>query len=352
MPAPTAPYWAPYANVHEKTEGPGDARPTALQIIEDNQKFFPALSKKVILITGCSSGIGVETARALYETGAKLYLTARDIPKLEKVIDEIVTNAKHKDGPRPIPLEIHLDKLSSVKKAAEEFKLKESQLNILINNAGIMACPYAKTEDGFELQIGTNHFAHFLLFQLLKPTLLASAKASDTPSRVVSLSSAGHRFGPVRLHDINFEERNSYAKWPAYGSSKSANIWMSNSINRHYGSQGIVGLSVHPGGIMTELIRHLTEEDIALFGEGGIDSMMYFYKSPPQGAATTVLAAVADRFDDPKNGGVYLADCQIDAPVKSDQESWAFGFAPHAYDDEKEEEFWRLSFKLLGLAED
>lgn len=127
--APTTPY-KPYADAHEKPQGAGDARPTALQIIKDNNaegKF----KGKTILITGTSSGIGVETARALYKTGAQLYLTARDIPKLEKVIDDIVQNATIKDAPRPKPLEIHLDSLDSVRKGAEEFKNQSKQLNIL-----------------------------------------------------------------------------------------------------------------------------------------------------------------------------------------------------------------------------
>lgn len=127
--APAEPY-QPYAEVHENTQGPGDTRPIAFQIIRDNDAAGK-LKGKTILITGCSAGIGVETARALYETGAQLYLTARDMPKLDKVIDNIVANAAIKDAPRPKPLEIHLDSLDSVRKGAEEFKKQSPQLNIL-----------------------------------------------------------------------------------------------------------------------------------------------------------------------------------------------------------------------------
>lgn len=158
---PETPYM-PYAAVHEHLNGPGDSRPTTEQILKDNNAHGK-LKGKTILITGCSSGIGVETAKALYETGAQLFLSARDIPKLQKVIDEIIAQASNKDTPRPEALEIHLDNLESVRKGAEEFQKRSNQLNILINNAGVMACPYSKTKDGFELQIGTNHFAHFLL---------------------------------------------------------------------------------------------------------------------------------------------------------------------------------------------
>lgn len=119
-------------------------------------------------------------------------------------------------------------------------------LTCCIDNAGVMACPPSKTKDGLELQIGTNHFAHFLLFQLLKPLLIQSAKESGTTSRVINLSSAGHRFGGVKLDDINLEK--DYEKWLSYGQSKTANIYMANSIDRHYGFQNLHGWSVHPGG--------------------------------------------------------------------------------------------------------
>lgn len=151
--APKEPY-EPYATLHAETKGPGDQRPTALQIVKD-LNAAGKLKGKAVLITGCSAGLGIETAKALYETGAKLFLTARDIPKLEKIIDDIVSNGQNKDTPRPEALEIHLDSLGSVRAGAEDFKKSSSQLNILINNAGVMACPYGKTKDGFETQIGT-----------------------------------------------------------------------------------------------------------------------------------------------------------------------------------------------------
>jgi NAD(P)-dependent dehydrogenase (short-subunit alcohol dehydrogenase family) len=152
---PQTPY-QPYASVHQETKGPGDDRPTALQIIKDCNAAG-TLKGKTILITGTSSGIGVETARALYETGAQLFLTARDIPKLEKVIEDIVSNSSAKDVPRPQAIEIHLDSLASVRDGAEDFKKRSNgQLNMLICNAGVMACPQAKTQDDLELQIGTS----------------------------------------------------------------------------------------------------------------------------------------------------------------------------------------------------
>lgn len=249
MPAPETPY-QPYAHLHREMNGPGDQRPSALEIVRDCNAFG-SLKNKTVLITGCSSGIGVETARAIYETGAKLFLTARDLKALDTVIDDIVSKSEHKDYPRPEALELHLDELASVRKAAEEFKKRSQQLNILINNAGVMACPPSKTKDGLELQIGTNHFAHFLLFQLLKPTLLRSAEESATTSRVVNLTSSGHRFAGIDFNDIQLEQPGAYEKWKSYGQSKTANISMANSISRHYGSRNLHGWSVHPGGKLT-----------------------------------------------------------------------------------------------------
>ena len=343
--APAQPY-QPYAEVHKTTEGPGDARPTALQIIKDND-VAGKLKGKTILITGCSAGIGVETARALYETGAQLYLTARDMPKLDKVIEEIVSSSTIQDAPRPKPLEIHLDSLDSVRKGAEEFKKQSNQLNILINNAGVMACPFSKTKDDFELQIGTNHFAHFLLFQELKPLLLSST-TSDFHSRVINLSSAGHRMGGIRFDDINFSEPESYDKWRSYGQSKTANIYMASSIERHYGSQGLHAWSVHPGGISTELGRHL---DTADYQRMGLDKIQNIMKSPPQGAATTVWAAVSPHFEG-KNGGRYLGDCSECGPMPKQAQIGVAGYADHVYNKENEERLWDLSYEMLGLKKD
>ncbi|KAK4542827.1 hypothetical protein LTR36_006203 [Oleoguttula mirabilis] len=342
MSPPEVPY-QPYADDHRNIEGPGDARPTAVQVVKDCDAYGK-LGNKTILITGCSSGLGVETAKALYETGAKLFLTARNISKLEEVINDIVTKSETKGYPRPEAIEIHLDDLASVRKGAESFKTKSGgKLNILIHNAGVMATPYGKTKDGLELQIGTNHFAHFLLFQLLKDTMLQSAKDSGTTSRVINLSSGGHHFSRVRLDDINWEK--DYNKWQSYGSSKTANIYMANSITRHYGTQNLQGLSVHPGGILTDLSRHLTEEDYAFLGD--LEQMKKTFKTPEQGAATTVWAAVSPHFEG-KNGGHYLEDVGESRPHPG-PESEGTGHAEWAYDEEAEEKLWKLSCEAVGV---
>ena len=157
-----------YATVHlnENLKGPGDRRPSALQIIKDND-LEGKLSDKVMIITGCSSGIGIETARALSTTGATLYLSARDLDKGRTALEGIL------EPGRVELLQMDLNSLSSVRKAAAEFLSKSKTLNVLINNAGVMMTPEGKTEEGFETQFGTNHLAHFYLFNLLKDTLLA-----------------------------------------------------------------------------------------------------------------------------------------------------------------------------------
>ncbi|KAF2170139.1 hypothetical protein M409DRAFT_64492 [Zasmidium cellare ATCC 36951] len=341
---PENPY-RPYNDVHKDTKGPGDARPTALQIVKDCNAIGK-LQGKTILITGCTAGLGIETAKALYETGATLYLTGRDVPKLNKIIDDIVSNGTNKTNPRPEALELHLDSLSGVRKAAADFKTRSQQLNILICNAGVMACPYTKTADGFELQLGTNHFAHFLLFQLLKPVLLKSAADSGTSSRVITVSSAGHRYGGIRFDDMDFSDGKTYEKWTAYGQSKTANIYMASSIERHYGSQNLHGLSLHPGGIKTELVRHMEQSELDAMGVN--DRFANMFKSPAQGAATQTWAAVSEHFEG-KNGGRYLAECAECGPMADGAEVGADGYGPHVYQPELEEKLWKLSYEAVGL---
>ena len=290
-----------YAAVHQNSKGPGDARPTALNIIND-EGLHGKLTDKVFLVTGCSSGIGVETAKALNTTGAKLFLGVRDTTKGQAALSDIL-----KPGHVEL-LKMDLSSLDSVRTAAEEFKSKSKTLNILINNAGVMATPEGKTVDGFETQFGTNHLSHFLLFQLLKPTLLSSSTPTFN-SRVVCVSSSGHRGGGIQFDNYNFE-RGDYSPWAAYGQSKTANIYMANEIERRYGAKGLHGLSLMPGGIKTGLQVHV-EDQLAAAMEAAKDMM----KSPEQGAATTVYGALSKEWEG--RGGRYLEDCQEAAQVQS-----------------------------------
>lgn len=204
MSYPYADMSSPYVDVHKETQGPGDARPTAMQIIKDNH-LEGALKGKVALVTGASSGIGIPTALALKATGMRVFAAVRNLEKGKEALGEELEEGK---------LElIHLDmnSLSSVRKCAAEFLERSSSLNLLVNNAGIMACPEGRTADGFELQFGTNHLAHFLLFQLLKPLLLKSA-TPEYGSRVVNVSSTGHRYSTV--HFGIYSPSNYHAKRP------------------------------------------------------------------------------------------------------------------------------------------
>lgn len=342
MGAPTTPY-QPYAKEHKDLSGPGDARPTALQIIED-EKLVGKWTDKVVIITGCTAGIGIETAKALHTTGAKLFLTVRNKEKGEKVVEDILSSSK---GSSSIEL-IHMDlsSLESVRAAAKDFLSRSKQLNVLINNAGVMATPQGKTVDGFETQLGTNHFGHFLFFQLLKPTLLESSKP-DFASRVINVASAGHQRGGIRFDDLNFDN-GGYEPFAAYGQSKTANIYMAHSIDRHYGSQGLHGLAIHPGVIFdTELGRHF---DFSVMGKDFMEGIKKISKSTQQGAATTVWAATAAHWEG--KGGRYLADCGESAPVAEDEAGGGPGYAPHAYDEAAEEKLWKLSYEKVGLKED
>lgn len=324
-----------YAAVHQNSKGPGDARPTALDIVKD-EGLQGKLTDKVVLITGCSSGIGIETAKALNTTGAKLFLGVRDTVKGQAALSDIL-----KPGHVEL-LKMDLNSLDSVRSAAEEFKHKSKTLNILINNAGVMATPEGKTVDGFETQFGTNHLAHFLLFQLLKPALLASSTPSFN-SRVVCLSSSGHRGAGIQFDDYNFE-KGDYAPWTAYGQSKTANIYMANEIDRRYGAKGLHGLSVMPGGIMTGLQVHVIDQLSA-----GLDAARNYMKSPEQGAATTVYAALSREWEG--RGGRYLEDCQESGKTE-DPSPLAVGYHPRAYNEEGEKRLWADSLKFVGIKDD
>lgn len=326
-----------YTPSHASPKGPGDARPTALDIIKD-ESLENKLSDKVALITGCSSGLGIETARAMSATGAKVYCCVRNISKGESALSGILSPG------RVELLTLDLNSLKSVRECAADFLKKSDKLNILINNAGIMATPTLEhTKDGFEGQFGTNHLAHFLLFQLLKPTLLASS-TPELNSRVVALSSMGHRSGGINFEDCNFQN-GGYSAWRAYGQSKTANIYMANEIERRYGGKGLHALSLHPGGIATGLQVHMSEEAKAGFAKD--EKVRNYMKSPAQGAATTVYAAVSKEWEG--RGGRYLEDCaEAEENVRGAME----GYASWAYDEEGEKRLWRDSCAMVGVEDD
>jgi NAD(P)-dependent dehydrogenase (short-subunit alcohol dehydrogenase family) len=330
-----------YAAPHITPKGPGDARPTALQIIQD-EGLEDKLQDKTFLITGCSSGIGVETARAIAATGATTYCTVRDMERGKTALSDIL------EPGRVELLHMDLSSLASVRAGARDFfeRNKGHGLNVLICNAGVMAIPtLTRTTDGFETQFGTNHLAHFLLFNLLKDTLIKSSIPSFN-SRVVMVSSSGHRGGPPRFADYNYVKHpDEYSPFGAYASSKCANVYMANYIDRHYGSSGLHATSLHPGGIWTPLQKHVEPETLA--GWRSAPNVDMILKSTAQGASTTVWAAVSKEWEG--TGGKYLVDCQVAPQTNENATPHDVGHAPHAYNPEGEERQWKDSLGMVGL---
>ncbi|KAH9236283.1 hypothetical protein K456DRAFT_1891139 [Colletotrichum gloeosporioides 23] len=329
---------APYDKDHEDPNGPGDARPTALKVIRD-QGLDGKLQGKVFFVTGCTNGIGVETARALHATGADVYITGLDTARGEEVVKRIIHDGK---PGKVVFIEMRLDSLASVRDAASKFLQLSDTLNCLICNAGVGLHPKALTRDGFEMHFGTNHLGHFALFEALKDTLLKSSSLSY-PSRLVMVSSRSHLASSVDLDDLNLDTT-TYDAHSAYGASKTANIWMANEVERRYGPYHLHATSVHPGAVVSGLSRHVGEEFMKkLFGPPEIAKLI---KSAEQAAATTIWAAVGAEWK--HQGGKYLADVQEGVPSETCTEGRTGpGYAPHAFDEEKERQLWELSGDIV-----
>ena len=295
------------------------------------------LSGKVAIVTGGATGIGVETARALAEAGAEVVIAVRKPDLAEAAVADIQKTAKGKVSWSMLDL----SSFKSIRAFAERWG--DRPLNLLINNAGVMACPLAYTEDGLEMQIGTNHFGHFLLSVLLAPNLVAGAKSGWT-SRLVSLSSIGHRRAPVNFDDPNFRHR-PYDKWEAYGQAKTANALFAVGFDRRFKNQGVRAFAVMPGGIMTPLQRHLPLEEQKAMGWIDDDGKVRDgFKTPQQGASTSVWAAVGAELDDA--GGLYLEDLAQAVPW-SPEHPWS-GVMPYALDPEAADRLWTLSVETTG----
>jgi NAD(P)-dependent dehydrogenase (short-subunit alcohol dehydrogenase family) len=280
------------------------------------------------IVTGSSTGIGAETARALAAGGARVVLAARNRDRTEQVAASIRENVPGADVEFGL---LDLTSLDSVRAFAVWYLSEHEELHLLVNNAGVMYTPFGRTADGFELQFGTNHLGHFLLTCLLVPALLAGA-----PSRVVNLSSGGHVGSDIVWDDPNFERR-EYDKFAAYGQSKTANILFSVELERRLGGRGVHAYAVHPGMIATELGRYMTRDDMSALMErakGGPSGGMPPRKTLEQGAATTVWAAVTPELE--TQGGTYLADCGV-----TDEH------APWARDPESASRLWTLSEALV-----
>ncbi|KAM0140195.1 hypothetical protein ACHAO1_002424 [Botrytis cinerea] len=331
-----------YAASHINPQGPGDARPTALQIIQD-ESLIGKLAGKVIVLTGSASGIGLETARALSATSATLFLTARDIQKAKTSLDGIL------EPDRVTLVEMDSTSFASIRTAAEVILEKSKhRVNILINNAGVMGIQDLQlTEDGHEITFATNHLSHFLLFQLLKPALLLSS-SGDFHSRVVNVSSSSHRICDLPDSDNYDFQKGGYNFGTAYANSKLANIYMANEIDRRYGQQGLHATSLHPGPIDTNINRHLGREWVAQVM--GNEKVRKVLKSAEQGAATTVIAAVGKEWEG--KGGKYLENCSEAERGKDDYQPFGNGWVKQTYTPEDEGRLWRDSLKIVGVEDD
>lgn len=285
------------------------------------------LTGKTVVITGGTSGLGAESARSMAAKGAKVIITGRNMAKAQAVADGI-------EGDVSVE-ELELGSVASIRAFAERVLAKHPRIDILINNAGVMASPYMETSDGFELQFGSNHLGHFLMTTLLMP-------AFGEGARVVALSSSAHQFAPVLFDDISFKTTD-YDKWAAYGQSKTANALFAVGLNARLKVVGAEAFAVHPGVIQTELARHMTEEDMAMFATG-IESGAIPVKSIPQGAATQVYAATAPELAG--KGGAYLADVQI-APIEDGTEDFS-KVRPYAIDPEAAERLWVVSEEMIA----
>ena len=303
------------------------------------------LRGKRILVTGVSAGLGVETARSLAAHGAHVVGAARDLKKAEAATAQVGRDAEANGGSFELVV-LNLASLKSVRVCAEGLLKKGEPFDVIIANAGVMATPFGHTADGFEMQFGTNHLGHFVLVNRIAPLIRKGG-------RLINLSSAGHRFSNVDLEDPNFE-RTPYDPWVAYGRSKSANILFAVAFDRRHRGNGIRAAAVHPGGVQTELDRHLDPVHIKktieqtnkrLASEG---KAPFLLKTIPQGAATSVWAAVVA----PANeiGGRYCENCHVGRVVSDDVTITATseGVRGYALDPKNAEALWKKSEEMVG----
>ncbi|MCR6488030.1 SDR family NAD(P)-dependent oxidoreductase [Amycolatopsis sp. OK19-0408] len=289
------------------------------------------LTGKLAVVTGGYSGIGLETTRALTGAGAHVVVPARRRETAEQALAGLANVEVD---------ELDLGDLESVRAFAERFLASGRRIDLLITNAGVMACPETRVGPGWEAQFATNHLGHFALVNRLWPVVADGA-------RVVVLSSRGHHNSPMRWDDVQFEH--GYDKWAAYGQAKTANVLFAVRLDELGASRGVRAFALHPGGIMTPLQRHLPKAE--MIERGWIDEAGNFlmqFKTPEQGAATTVWAATSPQLDG--LGGLYLEDCDVAELSPEDAEGMsASGVRRYAVDREQAERLWTLSARLTGV---
>lgn len=302
---------------------------TAAEVIKGTD-----LTGKYAVVTGGYSGLGLETVRALVSAGASVMVPARRPEHARAVLAA--------EGLGSVAVgTLDLGDLDSVKAFAAEYLASGAGLDILINNAAIMACPETRVGPGWEAQFATNHLGHFVLVNELWPALV------DGGARVVSLSSTGHKLSAIRFENLEFN--GDYDKWQAYGQAKTANSLFAVELDARGREHGVRAFAVHPGGIMTELQRHLPQEEMIALGwmdESG--KIRDGFKVPAQGAATSVWAATSHLLDG--QGGVYCEDCDIASPTDPESELARFmGVEAYAVDPVAASKLWDVSAALTGV---
>jgi NAD(P)-dependent dehydrogenase (short-subunit alcohol dehydrogenase family) len=303
------------------------------------------LRGKRILVTGTSAGIGVETARALAAHGANVVGAVRNLNKAKGATEQVRKDAAANGGSFEL-IELDLSDLKNVRASADALVAKGQPFDVVIANAGIMATPFGKTKDGFETQFGTNHLGHFVFVNRI-------IKLFKNGGRLINLSSSGHRFSNVVLDDPNFEHT-KYDPWVAYGRSKTANILFSVGFDKRHRDKGIRAAAVHPGGIQTELGRHLDPGALHAMLENMNKQLAaegkpaFQWKTIPQGAATSVWAGVVAPGDEV--GARYCENCHVgkivadDVPISPVSE----GVRAYALDPQNAEALWHKSEELVG----
>lgn len=294
------------------------------------------LTGRCAVVTGGYSGIGVETVRAFRSAGARVFVPARDLAKAAAALREM---------PDVVVLPMDLLDPASIDRFAGHVLAATDTVDILVNNAGVMAPPLARDARGYESQFSANHLGHFQLTCGLWPALVRSGHA-----RVIALSSYGHRRAGIDFHDVNFEHRD-YEPWIAYGQAKTANALFAVALDAIGRRSGVRAFSVHPGGIVTDLVRHMSKEQLEASNVIDKDGKPVIdpgnnKKTPQQGAATSVWCATSPRLEG--MGGVYCADCDIARALPSDDSAEMHGVRPRATDPVAAGRLWQLSEQLTG----
>ncbi|KAL2085670.1 hypothetical protein ACEWY4_018990 [Coilia grayii] len=281
------------------------------------------LDDKTVVITGANTGIGKETAIDLAKRGARIIMACRDMEKASSALKDVIEASGNQNV---VVKKLDLSDTTSIREFAEVMNKEESQLNILINNAGVMVCPYGKTADGFEMQIGVNHMGPFLLTHLLLDLIKKSA-----PGRIITVSSVAHKYGSINLEDINSEK--NYSKTAAYSQSKLANVLFTRLLATKLKGTGVTAYCLHPGVVQTDLWRHLNKAEQAVMWVA-----KPFTKTSTQGAQTSIYCAVEPELATESGG--YYSDCAKAACSRL------------GTDDKLAQDLWDLSCKMLNITWD